>query len=303
MDEISQKAITIAILTYQRPNDLKKVLENIGLQHQPPFEVLVIDNDPTQSGQNAIQGHPYRVQYYCPGSNLGVAGGRNFAAAKATGDILLFLDDDACFADEHALEKAVASFDDARVGCVAYLIRNAQTGQIVPREFPGKSWRRWQEPHDVSYFLGGACAVRRDLYLALGGFDDLLFYDGEEIEFSYRLLNSGYRIHYTPEVAVLHFASSEGRKSTKTCYWLIRNRLYVAAKHLPLPYRWCYMLIWSCYALWRACGQKDISGLLRGWRSLYTDRLLTKAVEYRRNSPLRTETLRYLRRHDGRLWY
>ena len=296
-------SLTVVILTYQRPDELDGVLENLLAQHRPPDEILVIDNDPAGSGRSAKWVDSPLVRYFSPGQNLGVAGGRNYAAAEAQGDLLFFLDDDSRLPDPHALQQALAAFDADDIGCLACLIRNAATQEIVAKEYPGFTTARWNEPHDVGYFLGGACAIRRSVFLELGGYDDVLFYDGEELEFSFRLLAAGWRIRYTPTVLTLHLASLAGRSPTKSTRWLIRNRLYVAMKHLPLPYLLSYVTVWGGFALWRALRGRDLGGFAQGLRSLRADGLLQRARQYRRAHPMQRSTVQYLRKHEGRLYY
>lgn len=295
--------IAIAIITYQRPDELEGVLDNLLAQERLPDEIVVIDNDPERSGRQAAQiAHPL-VSYHCPGKNLGVAAGRNFAVANAHSDIVLFIDDDARFAQESALRSVLAMFEDETVACVALLVRNAFSGEILPKEYPGYRPDNWQQSHDVSYFVGCGFAVRRQLFQELGGLDETLFYDGEELEFSYRLLNHGGRIRYTPDAAVLHRTSVQGRGLTKNSYWLLRNRVYVALKHLPLPYLLSYLGVWSAFAFYKALRTRDLSNFFRGLRSLRAEGLLARAREYRRQHPMQKSTLSYLRQHQGRLFY
>jgi GT2 family glycosyltransferase len=296
--------VSALVISYQRPDELNGVLESLLAQARPPDEIIVIDNDPAGSGARAPLAANAKVCYLCTGENLGVAGGRNRAASRARGDLLLFIDDDARFAHAEAVGNVLQAFrGDAEMACLAFLVRNAGTGEIMPKEYPGFHPERWAEPRDAGYFVGCGFAMRADAFRALGGFDENFFYDGEELEFSFRLLNAGWRIRYRPDVEVLHRVSALGRGMTKNCYWLIRNRTYVAVKHLPFPYLLTYLTAWGGYALLSALRGRRIGEFLRGLRALRKDGLLKGALAYRKQHPMKRETIRYLRANEGRLFY
>jgi GT2 family glycosyltransferase len=299
----ARPTISAIVLTYKRPDELDGVLENLLGQLRQPDEILVFDNDPEQSGRAAARVADPRVRYICPGENLGVTGGRNAAVTYAQGEILLFIDDDARFDSPSAMATILDAFAADDVAVLAFLIRNAETKEIVPREYPGYTLRQVAEPHDVSYFLGGACAMRRAAFAMLGGYDDALFYGGEEVEFSFRLLRQGLRIRYLPDVLVYHRASPKGREKVQDAYRLIRNRVYIAIKHMPLPYLLTHLAIWGGFAFLQALRARQPGEYVRGLASVKADGLLAKALAYRRANPMRRETVAYLRRHEGRLIY
>ncbi|MHB0938412.1 MAG: glycosyltransferase family 2 protein [Armatimonadota bacterium] len=296
--------ISALVITYQRPDELNGALENLLAQDRPPDEIIVIDNDPAGSGRDAPLTEHERVSYLCTGENLGVAAGRNRAAGRAAGDVLVFIDDDARFSTPAALTAVAEAFTEhERMGVLAFLIRNAWSGEIRPSEHPHPDAGRWAEPREVSYFLGGACAIRSAVFSVLGGFDETFFYNGEELEFSFRLLDAGWHLRYRPDVEVLHRVSALGRGLTTNCFWLVRNRVYVAMKHLPFPYLLTYLTVWSGFAFLQALRGRRLGEFLRGLRALRKEGLLQRARAYRKEHPMRRETITYLHRNGGRLFY
>lgn len=298
--------VSVILLTYQRPEELQYTLGMLFTLDPPPDEILVLDNDINQSGRQAPYVTDQRVTYHVAPENLGVAAGRNLAARLALGDILVFLDDDAHFAETHIIRIIREQFQDASLACLAFLIRHPETEAILPKEYPGHRTATWQQSHDVSYFLGGACALHRRVFTTLGGFDETFFYDGEELELAFRILREGWRLHYTPTILVYHRAAIAGRRHTgqgQRIYWLIRNRLYVAIKHIPLPYFIGYVSIWFSVTLLMAIKDQCVGEWLRGLRALQQEGILTRATIYRRAHPLPYTVLNYVRQHDGRLWY
>lgn len=298
--------IAIVIITYQRPEELNRTLENVLALDPSADEIIVLDNDPAQTGRQASSiDHPL-ITYIPSETNLGIAAGRNRAAQAAHSDLLVFLDDDAHFAEPTALLPIRDAFADPSLACLAFLIRNDESKKIVPKEFPGHRTAIWETPHPVSYFLGGAHALHRKVFDTLGGFDETFFYNGEELELSLRMLREGWTILYTPAVLVYHRAVRQGRQQTGQdmgVFWLIRNRCYLALKHLPLPYRAVYMSVWFGFTLLQALKKRCLGAFVRGLRALRAEGIAQRATAYRHAHPLPRAVIDYLRRHDGRLWY
>ncbi len=89
-----------------------------------------------------------------------------------------------------------------------------------------------QEPFDVEAASGALMMVRREEFLALGGFYEPLFMYGEEADYCLRVKG---RIVLDPRSAIRHeqgHAAGPLRSATRL-YWPSRNRLLVAARHLP----------------------------------------------------------------------
>lgn len=128
------------------------------------------------------------------------------------------------------------SHPDGRPGfagaCV--LLERGRTGRPAPNE-----------KGEVIPWLSGAClAIHRQLWDALGGFDDDYFLYWEDVDLSYRCLEAGGRLSLRPELTAVHSVGGTqgGRRSKSATYYYYncRNRLLFAAKHLPprLILRW-----------------------------------------------------------------
>ena len=91
-------------------------------------------------------------------------------------------------------------------------------------------------PSQVFGLCGGACAIRREAWQALGGFREDLFMYYEDTDLSWRLRERGWRVVYVREAVVLHeHASSSGTSSAMFIRVNARNRILVAAAHSPAP--------------------------------------------------------------------
>src|SRR6267143_5775302 len=94
------KHITVCVCTYRRPELLKRLLEDLREQETNglfTYSILVIDNDHQESGNVVVSefaaGQKIHVDYYVqPEQNIALA--RNMAIEHATGDFIVFIDDD-----------------------------------------------------------------------------------------------------------------------------------------------------------------------------------------------------------------
>jgi succinoglycan biosynthesis protein ExoM len=89
---VGDPTVTVAVLTYKRPDDLAAALPLLAAQAaelDPPAELLVVDNDPAAGARGTVTGARY-VHEPTPG----IAAGRNRALDEATTELLVFVDDD-----------------------------------------------------------------------------------------------------------------------------------------------------------------------------------------------------------------
>ena len=108
---------------------------------------------------------------------------RNEGARLAKGDVIFSLDDDAVFSSPCVVEQTLRDFSHPRIGAVA-----------IPYIEPHKANREMQRAptgEDIwitASYIGTAHAVRRDVFLALGGYREHLVHQGEEGDFCLRML-------------------------------------------------------------------------------------------------------------------
>jgi GT2 family glycosyltransferase len=87
----------------------------------------------------------------------------------------------------------------------------------------------------VPSFIGFAHLLRREVFLALGGYQESFVYYGEEKDFCLRLLDGGYRTVYLPDARVAHVVDAGGRSQTRYLRFVVRNDCLNALYNDPLP--------------------------------------------------------------------
>jgi len=198
--------------------------------------------------------------------NVGVAAGRNAGVAAATGDVILFLDDDGWYPDPATPEADLAGHvagrfaADPALAVLAFRVTGpdgAPAGRWhVPRLRSGDPLRS----APATTFSGGACAIRRTAYLEAGGFPGDFFYLHEEIDLAWRLLDAGYRIEYDAAAVMCHPAEPNSRHAG---FWRLdgRNRTLLARRNLPWPLAALFLLDWLAVT----AARQPSAAALREW--------------------------------------
>lgn len=141
----------------------------------------------------------------------GPAAARNSGWRTATGDVVVFIDDD-CSPTDGWLESLLAHFADPRTVAVAPRIVTPSDGDALSR------YEERRSPLDlgprtapviagtrVSYVPSATLAVRRSALAEVGGFDEALRF-GEDVDLVWRLASAGGRVRYEPASVVEHSA-------------------------------------------------------------------------------------------------
>lgn len=293
--------VSIVIITYKRRKELQETIESLMEEEQDFDELILVDNhscDGTKEYGEQLEAQNEKIRFFALEDNLGVAGGRNFAVKQAKGDILIFLDDDAVFAEKGYIPKVVKKLqEEKKTGVLAFRIINFYSGEMQRKEIPFTDKKiNLEEERLTSAYIGAGHAIRREVFEACGYYPEDYFYGGEELDLSFRVIGHGYQICYTPDIKVLHKQAPSGRmENDKKWVMTYRNRLLTAYRYLPFfPYRLVSGAVWYAKILLIT---KKFSVPHEALR-LYRER--KNASE---RFEMNAEAMAYLRRNYGRIWY
>lgn len=187
------------------------------------FEVLIVDDGSTdRTGEIAANYANVRVLSQ---SNQGPAAARNNGANAASGEILLFTDDD-CVPSSVWVEEMARPFDDERVSGVrgAYgTMQSAVVARLIQVEYDDR-YRRMSRLASVDYIGGYSAGYRRSVFLAAGGFAAVFTRaSSEDGDLSYRLADQGHTLLFNPRAVVYHHHPDTlrwyWRRKLKYAYW------------------------------------------------------------------------------------
>ncbi len=201
----SRLSITAVIPVHDGGEDFLRCLQALAQAEPAPGEIIVVaDGDTAGSVKTA---ETYATKVLSTISQRGPAHARNLGALEARGDILLFLDADVLvrretigqvidlFEQDPGLAAAFGSYD-SDPGATNFF---SQYKNLFHHYIHQTADR------DASTFWSGCGAVRRSVFLTMGGFDEgysrpLI----EDIEFGHRLKEAGYPIRVCKRLQVKH---------------------------------------------------------------------------------------------------
>ncbi len=218
--------VTINILTWNRRDDLGRLLIRLMGQSYPHLEVIVVDNASTDGTSEMVKSKFPWVKLFRLDENRGV-GSWNVGFENAIGEYVLALDDD-CFPEKDAIRKMVDKFQqEPDVGIIAFRILDLETK---------KSWNSLYTPatdRELDWFTFAGCAAGFRTHLIKDiRFPDVFLYE-HELEPSIRILDLGYKIRLCPEIKAYHRLPKSRRQSRKGAYFGTRNDLLFAWKFFP----------------------------------------------------------------------
>ncbi len=301
--------VSIIIPTYNRADELPRVLDALALQTMSDFEVIVVDNGSTDDTAALLarraQNAPFplihlRIQ------PSGPAGARNAGMAIARGAFLAFVDSDVALAPDW-LDLTLAEMSrmpgmPAVAGVVIYENDrdwvNAYGGRInriglAWDAFEGAPLADITAPESRLWINCSALLVRAEAARAVGGFCAEFFYGFEDSDFGWRLSAAFGPQRVIPEARCYHnVGDTIGRAAGPLVFHGCKNRLASLIANAPAR-----QLLW---ALPVAVAYGIVDAFLRAprwpkWRALGWNLARLPATLARRRS------LNALRRHDDAL--
>ena len=239
--------VSVVVVHYAGAADLRLCCDSVLVQAHPDLELIVVDNGSSDGAPAQLPNDPRLRRVWMPG-NAGFAGGANAGLAAATGEAVMLLNPDAALR-RGCLAALLAALDDADIAAPRLLLaadpdRLDNCGHDL---FPdGLNWCRgrgevaaglFEEPEDILVFSGAAVIFRRSALVACGGLDPGYWAYGEDADLALRAARLGLRCRYVPSAVVTHrVGGSFGRHGLLKAFLVERNRVRVAATHLPVSW-------------------------------------------------------------------
>jgi len=205
--------ISIIIVNYNGYRFLKRLFKTIQGQTFRDFEVIFVDNN-SKDDSVFFAEENYSCAKIIRSKNLGYGSGCNIGAANATGKYLVFLNEDMYLPDnflENMLEFRENLSDLKKIGGVSCrmvdfdsdpdLVHPTLGGTIDIFGFAVKN----KNPKDVFVISGSPFFISRELFAKIGGFNEMIFVYGEDVDLSWRLRIFGYKNFVNNNTFLFHY--------------------------------------------------------------------------------------------------
>lgn len=228
-------SVSVIVPTRNRLELLRACLEGLERTDYPHLEVLVVDNDSddpaTLAHLDGLKQKGYRVLHHPGKFNFSAI--NNSAAAQAGGEILCLLNNDVEVIEPNWLRTMVTQALRDDVGAVGAMLlyadgRIQHAGVVLGVCGAAAHAHRFLRPDEEGYFqrhllpqfesaVTAACmVVRRDRFLAVGGFDEHNFAVAfNDVDICMRLNERGWQSLYEPRARLIHHESVSRGKDRK----------------------------------------------------------------------------------------
>jgi GT2 family glycosyltransferase len=232
--------VTLLLSTFNRRSTLLNTLEKLkSLEGSADFgvETIVVDNASSDGTADAVASEFPTVCLIRQKKNRGACA-KNAGIAEASGEYIVFLDDDS-YPDAQSIRRMIEHFrDDPRLGAAVFDVV-LPNGQRECSAFP-------------AVCIGCGTGFRREALVTVKGLPDDFFMQAEEYDLSLRILDTGWDVRRFEDIRVHHLKTTCARQPARTTRLDVRNNLLVIARRFPRGWVWPYAVDWMRRYWWMA---------------------------------------------------
>ena len=217
---------SVIVPVYNRPDEVDELLQSLCEQTVKDFEVIIVEDGSINTCKDVCSKYAgiLSLHYYAK-ENSGPGQSRNYGAERANGEWLIILDSDVVLPSGYlqAVEDELTQHPSL---CEAFGGPDAAHPDFTPVQkaisysmtsfFTTGGIRGGKAKLDKFYPRSYNMGIRRDVYQQLGGFTKMRF--GEDIDFSYRIVEAGYKPRLFHEAWVWHKRRTDFRKFFRQVY-------------------------------------------------------------------------------------
>ena len=220
----SSMKYSIIVPVYNRPDEVDELLQSLCEQTLADFEVIIVEDGSQKDCKSVVERYTDRldVKYFMK-PNSGPGQSRNYGAERAKGDYLLVLDSDVVLptgylkaVDDELHRQPADAFGGPDAAHPSFTDVQKAISYSMTSFFTTGGIRGGKKKLDKFYPRSFNMGIRREVYLQLGGFSKMRF--GEDIDFSYRIVEAGYQPRLFPDAWVWHKRRTDFRKFFRQVY-------------------------------------------------------------------------------------
>ena len=215
---------SIIVPVYNRPDEVDELLESLTQQTIKDFEVVIVEDGSIRPCKDVCEQYANILDlHYYAKENSGPGQSRNYGAERASGEYVIILDSDVVLPagylkaiDESLQQHPCEAFGGPDATHPSFTPVQKAISYSMTSFFTTGGIRGGKAKLDKFYPRSFNMGIRRDIYLQLGGFSKMRF--GEDIDFSYRIVEAGHMPRLFPDAWVWHKRRTDFRKFFRQVY-------------------------------------------------------------------------------------
>jgi GT2 family glycosyltransferase len=222
--------VSVVICSYNGSRTIRFCLEGVARLRYPDYEVIVVDDGSTDDLADIVRQYPVKL---IQSENKGLSHARNVGLEAATGEIIAYLDDDAC-PTLYWLHFLVETFRSGKFAAAGgpniAPPGDADIADAVAHS-PGGPIHVLLSDTEAEHIPGCNMAFLTRSLRAVGGFDPLFRIAGDDVDLCWRLQAQGWKLGFSPAAVVWH-----KRRNSLRAYW--RQQLNYGKAEAMLERKW-----------------------------------------------------------------
>lgn len=215
---------SIIVPVYNRPDEVDELLESLCKQSFKDFEVIIVEDGSSVACKEVCDKYMERLDLkYFLKQNSGPGQTRNYGAERSKGEYLIVLDSDVVLPEDYLqavedelLRQSADAFGGPDRAHDSFTDTQKAISYSMTSFFTTGGIRGGKKKLDKFYPRSFNMGIRRDVYMQLGGFSKMRF--GEDIDFSIRIFDAGYKCRLFPDAWVWHKRRTDMRKFFRQVY-------------------------------------------------------------------------------------
>ena len=249
--------ISIIIVQYNNPELTRHAISSLQEQVHGDYEIVLVDNASSDAGSAELVHQLKNVIYIRNEVNFGFGKANNIGVQRASGDLLLFLNNDTVTQHDFISPVVTLFHEDPLIGIAGPRLLNSDmsfqlsAGKLpsISREiydkciyylvdtkygyFRARMMKKFSTRMNVGWVTGAALFIRKKIFESCAGFDENYFMYFEDKDLCARCTELGFKIAYVPDVSLIHLrgASSGERSDRKPRQAYRQSQIYYYRKH------------------------------------------------------------------------
>lgn len=248
-----QPKVSILMLNWNGIDFTRRCFDSLLKTTYPNFEILLLDNGSVDQEADILQKEfkKYKkIKIYKNPKNVGYAAGMNKLYTHATGELVMFINNDMEFTPRWLTILVEALQRNPEVGAVQPKVKDLKArdrfeyaaaggGYIDIFGYPFARGRifssvekdKGQYDNEVIVSWTGVFLTTKEILKKTGLFDPIFFNYAEDVDLCFRIYGQGYKILYVPDSIVYHFGGGVlGKNQGKRMVFIHRNHLILMLK-------------------------------------------------------------------------